>query len=89
VPPAPSLDCGHCRTDGTGGIRRPASIGRSKILERARRILQNEEGQTLVEYALIIGIVSITLVAALTGISDALGRAFDAITSTLSGVVGS
>jgi Flp pilus assembly pilin Flp len=87
VPPAPSLDCGHCRTDGTGGIRRPESIGRSKTLERARRILQSEEGQTLVEYALIIGVVALTLVAALTGISDALTRAFDAITSALSGVV--
>jgi Flp pilus assembly pilin Flp len=68
-------------------MRRPIRSGRSKILERARRILQNEEGQTLVEYALIIGIVSLTLVAALTGISDALTRAFDTITSTLSGVV--
>ncbi len=86
MPPAPSLDCGHCRTDGTGGIRRPR-IGRSNILERARRILQNEEGQTLVEYALIIGVVALTLVAALTGISDALTRAFDAITSALSSVV--
>ena len=89
MPPAPSLDCGHCRTDGTGGMRRPVSIGRSEILERARRILRNQEGQTLVEYALIIGIVSLTLVLALSGISDALGRAFDAISSTLSGVVGS
>jgi Flp pilus assembly pilin Flp len=56
-------------------------------LERVRRILLREEGQTLVEYALILAVVSATIIAALTGISGALGRAFDAITSTLLGVV--
>jgi Flp pilus assembly pilin Flp len=56
-------------------------------LERVRRILLREEGQTLVEYALILAVVSATIIAALTGISGALERAFDAITSTLMGVV--
>jgi pilus assembly protein Flp/PilA len=56
-------------------------------LERVRLILQENEGQTLVEYALIIAVVALTLVAALTGISDALSRAFSSITSTLNGIV--
>jgi pilus assembly protein Flp/PilA len=56
-------------------------------LERVRLILQENEGQTLVEYALIIAVVALTLVAALTGISDALARAFSSITSTLNGIV--
>jgi pilus assembly protein Flp/PilA len=56
-------------------------------LEKVFRILKDDEGQTLVEYALIIALVSMVLVAALTGISSALGRAFTSIASTLSGIV--
>lgn len=85
--PAPSLDCGQRRIDGAGGIRRPQQSEGVEILDRVRRILQENEGQTLVEYALIIAVVALTLVAALTGISDALGRAFSSITSTLNGIV--
>ena len=60
---------------------------RSEIVERVRRLVRDENGQTLVEYALILALVSLTLVAALTGISGALTRAFGAIASTLSGLV--
>lgn len=56
-------------------------------MEKVFRILKDDEGQTLVEYALIIALVSMVLVAALTGISGALARAFTSIASTLSGVV--
>jgi pilus assembly protein Flp/PilA len=58
-----------------------------EVLEKVFRILKDDEGQTLVEYALIIALVSMVLVAALTGISGALGRAFTSIASTLSGIV--
>jgi Flp pilus assembly pilin Flp len=58
-----------------------------RFLEKVRRILQDDGGQTLVEYALILAVVSATIIAALTGISGALERAFDAITSTLLGVI--
>jgi pilus assembly protein Flp/PilA len=57
------------------------------LVENVRRILQQDEGQTLVEYALIIAAVSLTLVVALTGISDALARAFNSIASALNGIV--
>jgi pilus assembly protein Flp/PilA len=56
-------------------------------VERVRRLVRDENGQTLVEYALILALVSLALVAALTGISGALTRAFGAIASTLSGLV--
>ena len=56
-------------------------------MEKLRRFLQQEEGQTLVEYALILAVVSATIILALSGISGALERAFAAITSTLSGVI--
>jgi pilus assembly protein Flp/PilA len=60
---------------------------RSEIVQRVRRLVREESGQTLVEYALILAVVALALVAALTGVSDALTRAFGAITSALNGLV--
>jgi Flp pilus assembly pilin Flp len=51
-------------------------------LSRVRR----EEGQTLVEYALIIALVSISLITALGAMTTALDGVFSAITSILNGV---
>jgi Flp pilus assembly pilin Flp len=50
---------------------------------------ENEEGQTLVEYALIIALVSVVLIGALELMTGALGNIFSFITSTLNGAVGS
>ncbi len=44
------------------------------------------EGQGLVEYALIIALVSIALIVALGLMTDALNGVFGIITDTLSGV---
>ena len=49
---------------------------------------KREEGQTLVEYALIIALVSITLVLALEALAGGVGDVFTDITTTL-GAVGS
>ena len=49
----------------------------------------NEEGQTLVEYALIIALVSVVLIGALQLMTGALNGIFTFITSTLNGAVGS
>lgn len=45
---------------------------------------RDEEGQTLVEYALIIALVSIGLIVALGLMRDALSGVFGRITSALS-----
>ena len=42
-------------------------------------LTENEEGQGLVEYALIIALVSILLVGALTGLKDGIAGVFDTI----------
>ena len=46
-----------------------------------------EEGQTLVEYALIIALVSIVLVAALGLLATGIGDIFGKITNTLNNAV--
>ncbi len=50
------------------------------------RVRHREEGQTLVEYALIIALVSIALIAALGAMTKALDGVFARITSVLNGV---
>ncbi len=51
------------------------------MLETAKN--REDEGQGLVEYALIIALVSITLVGALTALSGGISGAFSSITGSL------
>jgi Flp pilus assembly pilin Flp len=44
---------------------------------------KDESGQTLVEYALIIALVSVTAVAALTALSGGINGAFSSIVASL------
>jgi Flp pilus assembly pilin Flp len=50
------------------------------------RVRDRDEGQTLVEYALIIALVSIALITALVAMTDALNGVFGKITSILGGL---
>ena len=52
------------------------------------RVRDREEGQGLVEYALIIALVSVALIAALGAMTTALSGVFGRITSILNGVPG-
>ena len=54
---------------------------------RARLGVSDEKGQTLVEYALIIALVSVVLVAALKTMTTALDGIFSFISSTLNAAV--
>jgi Flp pilus assembly pilin Flp len=62
------------------------------MLQYAQRVAawiqahDSEEGQTLVEYALIIALVSIALIGALQLMTGALDGVFGKITSTLNGI---
>ncbi|HEY8491024.1 MAG TPA: Flp family type IVb pilin [Dehalococcoidia bacterium] len=52
---------------------------------QARKMQVEEEGQTLVEYALIIALVSIGLILALTALRDDIAAVFDEIGAALGG----
>ena len=50
--------------------------------------VQEEEGQGLVEYALIVLLISIAVIAVLTLLGDQINDVFQAITNTLGGSIG-
>jgi pilus assembly protein Flp/PilA len=56
--------------------------GRS-LRNRVLSIFKQQEGQGLVEYALIIGLVSVLLIGALGLLKDDISNAFDAIGTAL------
>jgi pilus assembly protein Flp/PilA len=53
------------------------------------KFMMDEEGQGLVEYALIILLVAIAVVGLLTALGGDIGNTFSSISSTLSGAGGS
>lgn len=50
------------------------------------RLFKEEEGQGLVEYALIIGLISIVIIFFGQDIGDAIGKIFETIGEALGGV---
>jgi Flp pilus assembly pilin Flp len=56
-----------------------------ELIRRAARRLAGEDAQTLVEYALILALVVLTLIAALTALTGALNGFFGALDTALSG----
>jgi Flp pilus assembly pilin Flp len=59
----------------------------STYLKYGLRKLFREEGQTLVEYGLVLLLVSISLLLVLVAFQGAVAGLFDAISSTVSGLV--
>jgi len=57
----------------------------TKFFVKMQNKMQDEAGQGLVEYALIIVLVSVALVAALGLLSDGISNAFDAAITALAG----
>ncbi len=56
------------------------------LTEMLRARFEQEEGQGLVEYALIIALVSVALIAALGLMTGAINTVFTFISTTLNGV---
>jgi len=59
------------------------------LLIRIQARLQDEEGQALVEYGLILGLIAVVCIIALTGIGLAVSGQLDSITSAIGGGGGS
>ena len=51
--------------------------------EKLVRFIREEEGQGMVEYGLIIGLVAVMVIGALTLMSGGISGAFDKITAKL------
>jgi pilus assembly protein Flp/PilA len=58
----------------------------NEALLRVKTWLRREEGQTLVEYALIVGLVSIAAILVMITMGGAISDAFGKIASVLGGV---
>jgi pilus assembly protein Flp/PilA len=52
-----------------------------------RRLLLQEEGQDLVEYALVVGLISISAVVGLHGVASAVNNVITKITTVLNSAV--
>ena len=55
------------------------------MLDLIKRLVKEEEGQGMVEYGLIIGLISIVVIVALTAAGGSLGEIFDKIAASLAG----
>jgi pilus assembly protein Flp/PilA len=58
----------------------------NEALIRVMTWLRRDEGQTLVEYALIVGLVSIAAIILMIAMGGEIGNVFSKITTKLSGV---
>ena len=47
------------------------------------KVMSEESGQGMVEYALIIALIAVVLIGALTAVQGGISGAFDAITNAL------
>lgn len=54
-----------------------------KLLVKMQTLTMREEGQDLVEYALVVGLISIAAVTALKGVATAVNGVITNITGTL------
>jgi len=55
-------------------------------MEMLKRLMVEEEGQTMTEYALLIALIALGLVTVVTTFKGALGSVFGKMTTTVSGV---
>lgn len=59
-----------------------------KLQVALKSLMAQEEGQDMVEYALILGLVSIVAVVAVMGAGDAVTTLWDAVTKALDTATG-
>ncbi len=53
------------------------------IYTRLQNLMHNEEGQDLVEYALLIALVALVAISGINGVASAVNQVFSKISSSL------
>ena len=54
-----------------------------KMILRARRIVRREEGASLAEYGLLVGLIAVVCIAAVTLLGQNIAAAFQAIAAAI------
>lgn len=57
-------------------------------LEMLKDVLKNEQGQDLIEYALLVAFVAFAVTAGMTSLAGSINSAFTTIGSDLTGAIG-
>lgn len=58
-----------------------------KLSVKLQLLLENEEGQDLIEYALVVALIAFAAVTGMGSLANSINNAFVAIGTTLSGAV--
>ena len=54
------------------------------VISRVHRFLASEDGPTAVEYAVLIGLIVVTIVGAVSSLAQSISGTFSSVSSTLS-----
>jgi pilus assembly protein Flp/PilA len=54
------------------------------VISRVHRFLASEDGPTAVEYAVLIGLIVVTIVGAVSNLAKSISGTFSSVSSTLS-----
>ena len=55
------------------------------MFERIKKLLADEDGATVVEYALLVGLIACGLILSIGGLRDSIVGMFDGASDTLNG----
>ena len=58
-----------------------------KLPVKLQLLLENEEGQDLIEYALVVALIALAATAGMGSLANSINAAFVAIGTTLSGAI--
>jgi Flp pilus assembly pilin Flp len=58
-----------------------------KLVFRLQCLMNREDGQSLIEYALLVSMLSLAAIAAMTNVATGIAKVFDQMSSTLAGIL--
>jgi pilus assembly protein Flp/PilA len=59
-------------------------VAMTNLITSVRRFLANEDGPTAVEYAVLVGLITVALVSIISGLHSAISTTFSSVSGTLS-----